>query len=351
MDVLTRHRVEGLTRRALCEADVSIPQQFATGLDEDAVAIARQNLAFAAEALRLARFFEGRGLPFLFVKGTTLDMLAYGTLGLKRARDIDLLIAPDAAEAAFALMKEAGYDRIVPGPEVDAEGLPIWLKLCKETNWQHRQSGIVVEIHNQLVENSALLRGIDAHSTPQHVMISATITLPTLHDEALYSYLSVHGASHGWSRLKWLADLAAFLSRRSPGDIERLHEAATALGAGRASAQALMLCDRLFATPVSPALKAKVANDRLAAILARVALGILSTERDLDDTVFGTVPIHVSHLLLGRGLRFKVGEIARKIKSPQDRTALPLPRVLTFLYPIILFPNWVRRRTKTRTLL
>jgi hypothetical protein len=344
--LLRRHRIEGLAHHALSAAAVSLPPQFGAVLAAEASAIARQNLAFAAESRRLARLFEAGQVPFLFVKGATLDKLAYGTLALKKGRDIDLSIAPETVERACELMKEAGYDRVIPGPEIGPERFPIWVRLCKETNWKHPKTGIFVELHNGLVDNPELLRGVGAHSPAQMVEIGPGIRLQTLRDEELYAYLCVHGATHAWSRLKWIGDLAAFLSHRSPDGIERLHRAAIGFGSGRASAQALLLCADLFDTRLSPSLAAELAADRSARWLARAALRVMAGEEELDDTVFGTVPIHLSHFLLGPGLGFKLAEAGRKMQSRHDQVSLKLPRPLRFLYPIILLPSWVWRRIR-----
>jgi hypothetical protein len=347
--VIRRQRVEGLAADALRRAGVALPSEVADQLGRAATEIARQNLFFAAESRRIQRLFEAAGLPYLFVKGASLDMLAYGTLALKKARDIDLVVAPEAVEEACALMAGAGYVRTVPGPEVGDDRLGQWLAHCKETNWQHARSGLIVEIHSQLVDNPALLPGIGARSPSQIVEVGPGIRLPTLRTEELFAYLCVHGATHAWSRLKWIADVSALLSRFDPDEIERLYRTSLQLGVGRCSAQALLLCANLFETPVSPALLAELRADRMSAWLVKAALGAMAGrhgETELDDTVLGTLPIHLSHFALGRGWRYKLAEAGRKTISPHDRAALDLPRPLHFLYPLLAIPNWIRRRIR-----
>jgi hypothetical protein len=72
----------------------------------------------------------------------------------------------------------------------------------------------------------------------------------------------------------------------------------------------------------------------------------MTGEEELDDTVFGTVPIHLSHFLLGRGLGYKLSEAGRKMQSRHDQVSMPLPRPLRFLYPLLLLPSWVWRRVR-----
>lgn len=342
-----RQRVEGLANAALQAAGVNPPEPVGAELRAAAAGIARDNLNFAAESRRIGNLLEKAGVSHLFVKGASLDMLAYRTLALKRARDIDVLIAPERVAQACQVLGAAGYVRTSPGPEVGPDQFMTWMALCKETNWRHERTGIVVELHSGLVDNPALLPGVDVHSPRQTVELGGGLSLPTLRTEELFAYLCVHGATHAWSRLKWPADVAALLGGLlDMTEIERLYRASLQLGVGRSSAQALLLCNQLFATPLAPALLAELRADRVARWLVGVALRAMSGEKELDDTVLGTVPIHLSHFTLGRGWRFKTAELARKLSNHEDQARIALPRPLRFLYPVISVPSWVIRRAR-----
>ena len=347
--IVRRQRVEGLVRDGLQRAGVETAAEVSTSLRHEAHEIARQNLAFAAEALRIHRLFEGAGLPHLFVKGATLDRLAYDTFGLKRARDIDLAVTSDTVEQACGLLEEAGYVRVMPGPEVPPDRLPIWLRLCKETVWRNAGNATVLELHTGLVDNSALLSGISAASSRQWVEIAPGARLPTLAPDELFAYLCVHGATHAWSRLKWLADVAALLKDSDSRELERLYHRSLELGVGRCSAQALLLCEQVLGLQLSSRLSAELNSDAMSQRLVRIALGAMAgrhAETELDDTVLGTVPIHLSHFLLAPGWRYKASEVRRKSLSPHDRATIGLPRPLHFLYPLLLLPSWLWRRIR-----
>lgn len=347
--VARRQRVEGLVNDALRHAGSPVPPDVAGELSSTGAQIARLNLAFAAESRRIALEFGRDGLAFLFVKGASLDMLAYGTLALKRARDIDLLVAREDVARTCALLADAGYHRVLPGPEVSAERFPRWLELCKETSWRHPLSGILVELHTALVDNPLLLPGVDAAAPSQIVDLGGGISVRTLRTEELFAYLCVHGATHAWSRLKWIADVAALLSRFEPPQIERLYRRSLELGVGRCSGQALLLCHRLFETELPPALLDELRGDRVLRWLAGLALGAMAgsdAHTELDDTVFGTVPIHLSHFALGRGWRFKSAELRRKLTNHEDQSKISLPRPFHVLYPLISVPSWLYRRVR-----
>ncbi len=347
--IARRQRVEGLVSDALRRSGVELPRDVATALDTAAAEIARDNLFFAAESRRLHRLLGEAGVPHLFVKGATLDMLAYGSLAVKRGRDIDILVEPAAAVRASDLLASGGYRRVIPGPEVGPGQFEQWVALCKESNWQHVTSGLIVELHTELVDNPELLAGIGVRSPRQTVTVAPGIELPTLATEELYAYLCVHGATHAWSRLKWIADVAALLATLGAGQIEHLHRFCERVGAGRSSAQALLLCAELFDTSLPAGLKRELEADRVNRWLARVATGTMAgrhAETELDDTLLGTLPIHLSHFALGSGLRFKARELGAKLNNREDRMRIKLPRPLHFLYPLISLPSWAWRRVR-----
>jgi hypothetical protein len=247
------------------------------------------------------------------------------------------------------LLAEAGYRRTVPGPEVSPERFPTWVALCKETNWRHSDSGIIVELHSQLVDNPALLPGIGAHSPSQIVEVGPAYGCRRFGRRSCSPIFASMVPTHAWSRLKWIADVAALLSGCDPAEVERLYRASLNLGVGRCSAQALLLCHQLFETASPPSLLAELRSDRKAVWLARVALRTMAgryVETELDDTVLGTVPIHLSHFALRPGWRYKLAEANRKMLSPHDRASMNLPPALGFLYPILLLPRWIGRRIR-----
>lgn len=345
--VVRRQRVEGLVHEALSRSSAELPPEVRAELASSAGMIARQNLAFAAESARVQRLFADAKIRLLFVKGVTLSLLAYDNLAVKKAWDIDMVVAAERVGEACAILRANGYVRMEPHPDYSEDQFDAWVEHCKESIWYHQASGIVVELHSGLVDNDSLLQGVTAASPSQMVEIGGGIALPTLRTEELYAYLCVHGATHAWSRLKWIADVAALLSGGDPAETERLHRAADAIGAGRASAQALLLCARLFELPLPTRLRAELEHDRRTAWLVAAALSAMAgrnVETELDDSLLGTLPIHLSHFFLGRGLRFKAAEARRKLASPHDRAQHRLPSGLGFLYPLMALPSWLRRR-------
>jgi hypothetical protein len=175
-------------------------------------------------------------------------------------------------------------------------------------------------------------------SPTQQVEVARGRFLKTLRTDELFAYLCVHGASSAWFRLKWIADVAALLGNCPPEEIERLYRRSQALKAGRSAAQALLLCERILATPVPPALVAELRSDSINRWLLDIALRKLAGRTltaELDETLLGTATIHLMQFALLPGLRFKVAELRRQLVDPTDRISVPLPSGLGFLYPLV----------------
>ena len=341
-----RHRVEGLARDALVRADVQPPSTLAEDLTARAGEIARQGLLMAAQAARLQQTFDAAGIPNLLLKGSALEILAYGRLGLKSAWDIDLVVPAASAVRAREVLEATGFDLRSPASPT-LEDFQQWTTLSKECVFAGRDNGIVVELHWRLVEGD-LTPDLSAGSPSQIVQAAPGVTLRTLARDELIAYLMVHGASHGWSRLKWLADLNALLPGGDPPALEAAYRRAVALGAGVCPALALRLCWRLFGLEIAPALQGELDADPKARLLERVALNAMAGGggRELADRPFAEDGILMSRMLFDHGWRYRRREFRRQWVSVHDRRHIRLPPALAFLYDVIRAPLWVWRRLR-----
>jgi hypothetical protein len=343
--VVRRHRVDGLVQAALLAADVEPPPAVAVTLAKRARAITRRNLGLAAESMRLQGLLDAAGIPVLVVKGIPLALSAYGSLGHKHSKDIDLLVPPDRAMQAWDLLEAQGYVlRQPPGP-LSAPQRRLVLRYAREIALFHPTSRCDVELRWRAVISPPLLAGVDAHSPSRTIVVSGSAGLRTLNDDDLFAYLCLHGANHGWSRLKWLADLNAFLAGKDDAEVLRLLRHAEAIGAGVPAYLALVLRHRLFgvAPPVAlgPVLRARLR------VLTALAIDIMAgpdAAIELEDRRFGTTRVAVMRFLLGGGFA-NVAALGRDLSIRLDDVLrLPLPAPLHFLYPALRLPIWLWRR-------
>jgi len=341
-----RHRVEGLVFDGLVCAGVALPPAAARILSERALDVARRSLAAAAESVRLQGALDAAGVPNLVLKGAALERLAYDRLGLKSAWDIDVLVSLDGAARARAVLEAAGYALTSPD-DPSPEAFAQWTALSKECVFTSGDGRTMVELHWALVEGD-LLPGLSTASPTQTVQIASGLAVRTLDHDELIAYLMVHGAAHGWSRLKWLADLNALLAKGDRQEIERVFRRAVELGAGTCPALALRLCRRLFGLSVPPSLALEIDRDVKAGLLERVALDAMAGAgaRELADRLFAEDRILVSRLLFDHGWPYRRREFRRQWVSIHDRTHLSLPAQLDFVYDIVRAPLWIWRRLR-----
>lgn len=305
VSTIHRHRIAGLAWRGLRDAGVQPPPAAADALARAAAEVARHGLRCAAESLRLTDKFRTADISPLFLKGVSLAALAYGDIGLKAGWDIDLLVAPDDLQAAAALLGEAGYELVTPQT---LGRLSAWHSVSKESVWRNRSLGVHLELHTALTDNPMLIPEIGIASPRQVVAVGRGMQLQTLADAPLFAYLCVHGASSAWFRMKWIADLAAWLSGRKPAEIEALHLASQSLGAGRAADQALLLCSRLFGTVLPPDLEAKLRARLISRCLASAALSCMTANREPRFEPTSSVLIHLTQFGLLPGWPYGLEE-------------------------------------------
>jgi hypothetical protein len=340
LQVVRRHRIEGLAHDGLARAGVAPAAAVADELREAATAIAAENLRYAAEARRLSRALEEAGIVVLFLKGLTLNILAYNTLGIKKSADLDLVVEPASLERAIDLMEALDYACVTPALGASREEILAFAARAKDIMWV--RGGLAVEIHHGFVDSPLMLPGISVASPRQMVRIAPGVDLPTLAKDELFAYLCVHGATHAWSRLKWIADVAALLAGESEAEIARLHRRAVEMGAGRATAQALLLSAELFALPLGAGLRRELESDRAVRYLARAAVTTMlqgDAVTELDDLAFGTAAIHFSHFRLMPGWRYKAAELRRKLGTIEGEGAMA---------PWLAAPRWLLRRAAGR---
>jgi len=343
--VLARHRITALAWAGLTGAGIRPPVKVAEPLKAMTARETHRSLAMAAEVAKLQKACDAAGLPCAFVKGASLAALVYGDAGIKKSHDIDMLTTPQAAVAVRALLEDLGYRLTIPS-DLDAARFQILVDHDKEAGFVHATTRHMVDLHWRLLDQDWVLPGLDVNAATRRVNLGG-VSVRTLPDDSLFAYLCVHGAAHAWSRLKWSVDLNAFLSSRTPEVVEGLYHAAVAMGAGRAPALALILCQRLYGLKLAPTLAEALKRDTMAHALAGNAMACLGHAKGAEELPLPySVPvfrIKLAQLFLMPGAGHLKREVARRMKSPDDRINLGLPPALAFLYLPLRLPLWIVR--------
>lgn len=314
-----------------------------------AARIELNNLMMVAETVRLRDALAAEGIDALFVKGLPLAMAAYGTTRLKMSLDIDVLVALDSIDAACAVLTRLGYVRQAPDASVPPEGVRTWVAYFKETSWVHPERRVTIDLHARLVNNARLIPDIGLASPRATIEIAPGTGVATLSRDPLFVYLCVHGAASGWSRLKWIADLAALANDYGPDELARLHRVAASFGVERCAAQGLLLGVDLLGLGLGD-LEAALRRARVNLLMVRMALTSITGRYETAPHrhhSLGGIPILASHFLMRAGLGHKFSELTEKLANPRDRAHARLPARLAFLYPALGIARWLTKRLRS----
>ncbi len=342
-----RHRVEGLVHAALTDAGTQMPAAVSQALTVRAQRIAARSLATAVESVRLQVLFDAAHIPMLVLKGAGLAQLGYGTLAIKQSKDIDLLVAPGRADAALRLLEVQGYALRPVARRLSERQRRDALRYGRELALLHPHSRLEVELRWRVVESPPLLMGVDVDAVSQAVALPNIGAVRTFQNDDLFAYLCLHGAAHGWSRLKWLADLNALIAAKDDAALWQTYRHAEARGTGVCAGLALLLCHRLLGRKLPAALEAALVGNIRLRLLSALAMNLMvgrNPAAELDDRAFGTTRVALLQFLLGGGWRNAVAQCRVMSIRLDDILRYPLPPLLHFLYPLLRLPLWLWRR-------
>jgi hypothetical protein len=330
-----RHAVSPLVFAGLAQAGDAVPRPALAELERDAAAQRRKSFLLAAELALLARRLAAAGISLLPLKGPLLSARLFGDVSARPLTDLDLLVRPADLEAAHGVLCSEGY---APRSEVLRTHRSLTQRFCHEAQYWHPEKKVLVELHWTIHSwTDAATDALWASSRP------ATLSgapIRELDDAHLLAMLSDHGAHHVWCRLKWLLDVAVLLKNLGPGGVGRASQVLDRFGAGRAVAQAAVLCawlegrpaDRVAGAPQVSGLAARAVH-----ALAQPAdwLWTLSPAEALAQQIY---TFQVKRYLSGRA------QWRRLFFNRKDLEAVALPRALHWAYPLLRPGLWAGRK-------
>jgi hypothetical protein len=180
----------------------ALPSEVLTRLREQFFGNVQNNLLLAAELVRLTGAVERQCVDVLAFKGPTLAWTVYDNPGLRRMRNLDLLVRPGDARRVYDLLIVEGYR-----PYFDGVQWPFLNRWEDEVLLTRR--GIAVDLHWRLAPCSFQLDRQSEAAWERTLRVSvAGGSIRTFGHEDLLLFLCVHGGKHCWSTLAWLGDVA-----------------------------------------------------------------------------------------------------------------------------------------------
>lgn len=203
------------------------------------VALALQR---AGLVVRMAAAFRQAGVDALFLKGPALSQRLYDRPEVRGDGDVDVLIRPEHAERAHLVL---AAQAIVPRA---GGGTRTHRFVHHEDEYSDTRDDIRVDVHRRLSANPHMLPwDFDALWQARLDVDIGGERVPVLSTGHELLFLMVHGAGHGWQRLRWLTDVAVL--SRTPEALAEGMAAAAAVGMVPALHHTLGLAQRWLGMP------------------------------------------------------------------------------------------------------
>jgi Uncharacterised nucleotidyltransferase len=221
------------------------------------------NLALTAELFRILELLRQSSVETVVVKGPALSLRAYGDPSARQYADIDLLVRHADIPRAAEIFIAAGYESRVSFEAIRAGKIP------GEYRFRRDGAKIIIELHTERTLRYFPLSLPVEEYFRQNIMLALDGNpIPALSPEHEFVLISIHGATHFWERLMWIADIAALVHNHASLDWNRVRRCASDVGAERMLRLALLLAKRLLGVPVPSALRADVQRDTTCTRLA-----------------------------------------------------------------------------------
>jgi hypothetical protein len=335
--LVKRHRVPVLAytvlKRAVGEPDFQT--EWIRRLRTSAFHSRLRNLALHAEWQRISKLCIDADIPIRSLKGASLSARIYGDAGIRHARDVDVLVAPQDLERLLDLLYAAHYEvdhgrwpRRRRGATVRLSRLLEYHTTCRSPE------GFTVEVHSHIERpSSSRIEEIWA--------VAAWNTEPGAQARFDFLYCTLHGCMHGWSRLKWLGDLRVMASRLNVDEWPEVIELAGRLRLQTLLAGTLLLLHWIagFELPLAATAVVEQAGERALRLANQAIDWIIMPEPDLNRcTIQNSFRRWQLEWRVERRLPVRDNAqywLTKLLFSPIDLYTFELPAPLTVLYPLI----------------
>jgi hypothetical protein len=241
-----QHGLDAFLLSKLDRNSSTVPPEVLDSLRRTSSPVAPRNLALGRELLRLASLLHTKGIGCLVYKGPSLGQALYGNLALRHSSDIDLIVRPELAESAIAVVKELGYE---DKDQLNSSQIRAAIRYGSEHCLA--RAGIDVDLHWRFapaaVSRSLKIDRIWKRATTVQLFGAE---LPTFCREDLFVTLCLHASEHGWSQLSLICDLGRLLTISPEFNWDLIHEHTEDENTRRAVDVTVLLLAKYLRAPV-----------------------------------------------------------------------------------------------------
>jgi Uncharacterised nucleotidyltransferase len=300
---------------------------------------ALRNIRLTRELISLTELFSVKDIAVVPFKGPVLSALAYRNLSLRQFGDLDLLVHEQDIEQACALLVAQGYQQ---GHLTKAQKRDLDFH-AGEIVFINKASQTVVDLHWKITPKffPFEIASKDWWHRLQPVPLSKTQAYTFCLEDTLL-HLCVHAASHLWTRLEWLCDIAELIrTHGSEMDWRNVLEQAHRVGCDRILLLNCCLIRDLLGVSLPSIITQKIELDATLPSLTGVIKSFIVApphnaqpfDRMEGLLVFIRMRERPRHQLIH--FIYVMNRSKWAIPSRKDRAVLPLPSAFTFLYWLI----------------
>lgn len=261
-------------------------------------------LRLTSELVHLLRWFQADDIPAVPYKGPVLSVELYGSLALRQAGDLDVLVRKRDLPKVREILQDRGYtQRYALTPSNSAFRLA--RRYCED---YVSPDGIHLDLHwaftNGDIRFPLTLEMLEPRLSTMRIGGYEALTFPR---EDLLLILCVHGAKHRWDRLEWICGVAELL--RAPELIawDDIVTRAARLGCWRMLLLGVCLAHEVLGAPLPDDIRRKATRIHW---IPRLALDV---RRRFDSAAVseGSVSGILSHNLFQLPLQDRFGDRVR----------------------------------------
>lgn len=208
-DIIKRHHLQELAFQTLVD-----PSFFSSSFHEQIKQQAEYNQLRALKGLvvqvKLQTYFDENRVDAIFLKGILLSHLYYGDIAKRNLVDLDVWVPDKDFGEVKAYLEDLGYKSIIDLGRWNDKQLR-FIKFCSHDEiFVHKTdpNAPVIELHWKLrnVLGNFLFDPYNEQEKIMKVELGG-VRFSVFNHVDQFIFLSVHGAEHGWFKLKWLIDL------------------------------------------------------------------------------------------------------------------------------------------------
>jgi Uncharacterised nucleotidyltransferase len=257
----------------LLQDSAAVPSEVVAQFREANRRNALRALFLTTELLRITDPLRQKQIPALSYKGPVLGQLAYANPLLRQFDDLDIVVPQRFMPQVYEEMAALGYEAKFPHERFLSAGSKA---IPGEYVFRHKINGVMVELHTE-----ATLRHFPRPPDLEQLARRSTAILlngreiPTFAPADTLLMFCVHGAKDFWSRLIWVADVAALVEALPEAGWLPLFAEARKCDAERMVRLGLWLANAIFEASLPVGILQEITRGRVARVGAELRDSLL----------------------------------------------------------------------------